>query len=205
MRRKFGISKSLMLAAGLAPLGLTGALAQSANSNVVALPEVDVISTTPLAGGGGQDIYSFPSMVQTVTPQEFARTRSPNVTDALQQYVPGVFVDDINGNPFSQELQYRGFYASPQEGTPQGLAVYQNGMRINEPFRRHRQLGSDPAAGDRTHGRFHRQSDLRPQRARRRDQHRDEERIQLARHRGANSGRLLWPRRRLFPIWQAGR
>ena len=134
MRRKFGISKSLMLAAGLGPFGLSGALAQSADSNVVALPEVDVISTTPLAGGGGQDIYSFPSMVQTVTPQEIERTRSPNITDTLQQRVPGVFVDDITGNPFSQELQYRGFYASPQQGTPQGLAVYQNGTRINEPF-----------------------------------------------------------------------
>lgn len=134
MRLNFGLSTSLVLAAGLAPLALTGALAQSADSNVVALPEVDVISTTPLAGGGGQDIYSFPSMVQTVTPEQFARTRSPNVTDALQQNVPGIFVDDVNGNPFSQELQYRGFYASPVEGTPQGLAVYQNGIRINEPF-----------------------------------------------------------------------
>ena len=134
MQRKSGLSKSLVLAAGLGPLSLTGAMAQSADSNVVALPEVDVVSTTPLSGGSGQDIYSFPSMVQTVTPDEFATTRSPNVTDTLQQRVPGVFVDDINGNPFSQELQYRGFYASPQQGTPQGLAVYQNGMRINEPF-----------------------------------------------------------------------
>ena len=134
MQRKSGLSKSLVLAAGLGPLSLTGAMAQSANSNVVALPEVDVVSTTPLSGGSGQDIYSFPSMVQTVTPDEFATTRSPNVTDTLQQRVPGVFVDDISGNPFSQELQYRGFYASPQQGTPQGLAVYQNGMRINEPF-----------------------------------------------------------------------
>ncbi len=134
MQRKSGLSKSLVLAAGLGPLSLAGAMAQSADSNVVALPEVDVVSTTPLSGGSGQDIYSFPSMVQTVTPDEFATTRSPNVTDTLQQRVPGVFVDDINGNPFSQELQYRGFYASPQQGTPQGLAVYQNGMRINEPF-----------------------------------------------------------------------
>ena len=29
---------------------------------------------------------------------------------------------------------YRGFAASPLQGTPQGLAVYVNGMRFNQPF-----------------------------------------------------------------------
>ena len=136
MSQKFSVSKSLVVAAGLAPFGLTGALAQIASdaANVVALPEVEVISTTPLPNVAGQELQSFPSLVQTVTPEEFARTRSPNITDTLQQRVPGIFVDDVNGNPFSQELQYRGFYASPVQGTPQGLAVYQNGIRINEPF-----------------------------------------------------------------------
>ena len=56
------------------------------------------------------------------------------MTDALEQRVPGVWVIDINGNPFSQELFYRGFLASPQQGAPQGLAVYQNGVRVNEAF-----------------------------------------------------------------------
>ena len=32
------------------------------------------------------------------------------------------------------DIQFRGFVASPVSGTPQGLAVYQNGMRINEAF-----------------------------------------------------------------------
>ncbi len=138
MSQRNSVSKVLALAAGFAPFNLTGVLAQSAApsdaANVVALPEVEVISTTPLPGVAGQERNTFPSMVQTVTPDEFARTRSPNVTDTLQQRTPGVFVDDINGNPFSQELQYRGFYATPQQGTPQGLAVYQNGIRVNEAF-----------------------------------------------------------------------
>ncbi|VTZ51446.1 TonB-dependent receptor [Methylocella tundrae] len=140
MLGKFGLSKILFLAAGLTPLAFTSALAQSptaaapADPNVVALPEVDVISTSPLSGGTGEERNSFPSMVQTVTPDDFARTRSPNVTDALQQRVPGVTVIDVNGNPFSQDLYYRGFQASPLQGTPQGLAVYQNGMRVNEAF-----------------------------------------------------------------------
>src|SRR5262249_34826688 len=47
---------------------------------------------------------------------------------------PGVVVDDLQGNSFQTGVQYRGFEASPVNGLPQGLAVYQNGVRINEAF-----------------------------------------------------------------------
>ncbi len=40
----------------------------------------------------------------------------------------------VAGNPFQPDVQFRGFVASPVSGTPQGLAVYQNGVRINEAF-----------------------------------------------------------------------
>ena len=48
--------------------------------------------------------------------------------------MPGAIISDVTGNAFSTNIQYRGFSASPVEGTPQGLAVYQNGVRINEVF-----------------------------------------------------------------------
>src|SRR5690606_21944455 len=32
------------------------------------------------------------------------------------------------------DLQFRGFTASPLLGLPQGVAVYQNGVRVNEPL-----------------------------------------------------------------------
>ena len=37
-------------------------------------------------------------------------------------------------NPFQPDVAYRGFVASPTVGVPQGLAVYQNGVRVNEAF-----------------------------------------------------------------------
>ena len=49
-------------------------------------------------------------------------------------YVPGIVVNEVAGNPFQPDVQFRGFVASPVAGTPQGLAVYQNGVRINEAF-----------------------------------------------------------------------
>ena len=73
-------------------------------------------------------------MVDTVTAADISRTYSMSVTEALQQRVPSVNLQDVQGNGFFQDLRYRGFTASPLQGTPQGLAVYVNGMRFNEAF-----------------------------------------------------------------------
>src|SRR5262249_50069216 len=56
------------------------------------------------------------------------------LTDVLFQRVPGVSVSDPHGNRALQEIQYRGFAASPLQGRPQGLAVYLGGVRVNEAF-----------------------------------------------------------------------
>ncbi len=97
------------------------------------LPEVTVIDTTPLHGDG-IDRDKVPAMVQTLTAEDFTRTNSFAMTDALGQRIPGVTITDVQGNALSEDLRYRGFAASPLQGTPQGLAVYQNGIRINEAF-----------------------------------------------------------------------
>jgi outer membrane receptor protein involved in Fe transport len=91
--------------------------------------------TTPLPGPTkGTDVDKVPSGVSFIDTREIARTDSLNVTDALEKYVPSVDVSEVTGNPFNPTVQYRGFVASPIDGTPQGLAVYQNGVRINEAF-----------------------------------------------------------------------
>ena len=43
-------------------------------------------------------------------------------------------VGNVSGNDFQPDLMYRGFDATAVSGTPIGLAVYQNGVRINEAF-----------------------------------------------------------------------
>ena len=57
-----------------------------------------------------------------------------NITDALRDNIAGVNISEVTGNPFQPDVEFRGFVASPVTGTPQGLAVYQNGVRINEAF-----------------------------------------------------------------------
>jgi outer membrane receptor protein involved in Fe transport len=89
--------------------------------------------TTPVPGSG-IDIEKVPASVNVVNANQIDRLRSANISDALQQYVPSIVVNEVSGNPFQPNVQFRGFVASPVAGTPQGLAVYQNGVRINEAF-----------------------------------------------------------------------
>jgi iron complex outermembrane receptor protein len=76
----------------------------------------------------------FPATVEVTTAQEIANTHQFNLGEALNRSTPGVSVTDVTGNPFSPQVDFRGFVASPVVGTPQGLAVYQNGVRINEAW-----------------------------------------------------------------------
>ena len=45
-----------------------------------------------------------------------------------------VTLEGATTNVIQPTLRFRGFTASPLLGLPQGVAVYQNGVRINEPF-----------------------------------------------------------------------
>src|SRR5215475_7244547 len=120
------VAAGVMLGAGLAALPV-GAVAQTV------LPEIVVVAPSPLQGAG-IDRDKVPAMVQTLTADDFQRTYSPSVTETLLQRIPGVVTNDVQGNSAVQDLRYRGFVASPLAGTPQGLAVYLNGIRVNESF-----------------------------------------------------------------------
>ncbi|NVN84973.1 MAG: TonB-dependent receptor [Rhodopseudomonas sp.] len=84
--------------------------------------------------GSGIDVDKVPSSINAVGAAQIQRTGSLNIADALQQQVPGIVISEVTGNPFQPDIQFRGFVASPVAGTPQGLAVYQNGVRVNEAF-----------------------------------------------------------------------
>ncbi|MCC3247156.1 TonB-dependent receptor [Methylocystis sp. WRRC1] len=78
--------------------------------------------------------YAVPTATYTVSGKDFQNTRQFEMSSGMQQQMPGVIINDVGGNPFQPEIDYRGFNASPIAGTPQGLAVYQNGIRINEAW-----------------------------------------------------------------------
>ena len=101
---------------------------------------VTVDAPTPLPGPSqvplekAFDADKVPGTLTTIDTSQISRTNSLNITNSLQHYIPGVSVSSVGGNDFAPNVEFRGYVASPVSGTPQGLAVYQNGVRINEAF-----------------------------------------------------------------------
>ncbi len=96
-------------------------------------PAVDVVGSTPVPGLGTQ-VNQVPANVQTRSAKDIEVQQSLDVPDFLDSSVPSVNLNNIQGNPYQQQLNYRGFSASPLLGEPQGLSVYQDGVRVNTPF-----------------------------------------------------------------------
>jgi outer membrane receptor protein involved in Fe transport len=107
--------------------------ARNAPRTIRPAPTLVVYPTTPVSGSG-IDVDKVPASVNIVDVNQIERVGSASIADALQRYVPSIVVNEVTGNPFQPNVQFRGFVASPVAGTPQGLAVYQNGVRINEAF-----------------------------------------------------------------------
>ncbi|MEP6505321.1 MAG: Plug domain-containing protein, partial [Betaproteobacteria bacterium] len=94
---------------------------------------VEVIGTTPLPGLG-TPLRDVPANVQVFGGKELRRQRQGNMSEFLEQNPTSVTVNAAQGNPYQTDISFRGFTASPLLGVPQGLSVFQDGVRINEPF-----------------------------------------------------------------------
>lgn len=95
-------------------------------------PESNTVKMSPV--GGSIPVAKVPGSVYQMNSSDIKRADQVILQDALETQVPGLIVNDIQGNQFQTNVQFRGFEASPVNGVPQGLAVYQNGVRINESF-----------------------------------------------------------------------
>ena len=95
--------------------------------------QVDVIGIAP-APGSNLDRDRVPATVAVVTAAEMEDRQAASLAEALNEQLGSVTLAGATTNLFQPTLRFRGFTASPLLGLPQGIAVYQNGARINEPF-----------------------------------------------------------------------
>src|SRR5688572_2543651 len=105
-----------------------GTLAQPASTVEV----IEVVGTTPL--GAELDTDRIATNVQTATADELKEQGALDLADFMNRNLGSVFVNEVQSNPLQPDVQYRGFVGSPLLGLPQGLAIYQDGVRLNEPF-----------------------------------------------------------------------
>lgn len=139
----------LIISGTLAWFGTAGAVAQDGDDDagvpLPAAPEPN-LDSRPLPAAEFRasavarnpfvsvSLDELPRNVQQARGDALANHDGIGVQGALNQRLGSASINDVQNNPLQPDFQYRGFTASPLLGTPQGLAVYQNGVRINEPF-----------------------------------------------------------------------
>ena len=101
--------------------------------DIFEMPDIEVISNTPL-GNTGLDLKKIPGNVQIAEDEEINRHEALGLSDFMNRRLESVNINDTQNNPYQPDVTYRGFNASPLLGTPIGISIYQDGVRVNEPF-----------------------------------------------------------------------
>ncbi len=107
--------------------------AAEAQERATQAPAVEVVAPTPLPGlGVPKD--KVPANVQTGDAEDLRNPGTMTLQDLMERSFDSVNINQSQGNPYQPDINFRGFTASPLLGTSPGLSVFQDGVRINEPF-----------------------------------------------------------------------
>lgn len=132
------IRKTLMLSPMLLATGSlwaqdAAAPPPPASTAAVQLEAVRVIGLTPV-DTGGVPLERYPGNAQSATALDIQNAQAQSLSDFMARKLGSVFVSDAQNNPYQPDLFYRGYSISPLLGLPQGLALYVDGVRVNETF-----------------------------------------------------------------------
>jgi len=126
--------RAVLLAAAALAVSAPPARAQSTAPPIAAptvLPQLSVSAAAPTPTAAPT---ATPGAATTLSAHDIAQGGIAEPLAALEQQAPGVSLGNAQGNAFQPNLTYRGYTASPLDGTPQGLAVYLDGVRFNQAF-----------------------------------------------------------------------
>jgi outer membrane receptor protein involved in Fe transport len=94
---------------------------------------ITVFSPTPI-GPANQSRDQIPVPVQGLTAKNLEDSNALDLADLMNKRLTSVYINENQANPFQPDINYRGYTASPLLGTPEGLSVYIDGVRQNQPF-----------------------------------------------------------------------
>lgn len=124
--------RNVLSACLIAAMGASSSAAL-AEEDSVRLMDLEVVGTTPI-GGVGLPADDIPANVQSANAEDIERSQGLDISDFLNKNFSSISLNQAQNNPFQPDLKYRGFTASPLVGNSQGLSVYLDGVRVNEPF-----------------------------------------------------------------------
>ena len=116
----------------LSLLGLVG-LALNAQSEDLQTSKINVYSPGPLPSIG-LDRSIVPGSIHIIDPKDVAQQAGVSLADYLNNNTQGISFNEVGGNPWQPEIFYRGYSAGSILGNPQGLSIYVDGVRENQPF-----------------------------------------------------------------------
>ncbi len=126
-----GLAAGLLAAASFLLAAASTVAAQTSTQDV---ETVVVIGNAPLPGMD-IDADKIPGEVQTLSISDLTKDRQNDVLpNAVATQLSSVSLNDEQGSQFQPDFVYRGFEASPISGIAEGVAVYQDGVRLNESF-----------------------------------------------------------------------
>ena len=94
---------------------------------------VEVVAVTPIHGLGVPK-SKVAANVQVIVPPAVPALAPSDTARLLAQRATSVTVTDSQAGTFQPDMLFRGFTGSPLLGSSEGLAVYQDGVRMNEAF-----------------------------------------------------------------------
>jgi outer membrane receptor protein involved in Fe transport len=109
------------------------AFAAQAAGKLQELDPVQIIGITPLPGAD-LEATDIAAPVQVATADDIEASHALDLGEFMNRSLGSVYVNDVQNNPLQPDLNFRGYTASPLLGTPQGLSVYLDGVRLNQPF-----------------------------------------------------------------------
>lgn len=120
-------------AVGLNERGITRRIENPEGLDIQLLPEIEIVGNTPI-GTTGMANKKIAGNVQQADDKDINLHEAYAISDFMNRRLENVSINDVQNNPYQPDISYRGFTASPLAGTPIGISVYQDGVRVNEPF-----------------------------------------------------------------------
>jgi outer membrane receptor protein involved in Fe transport len=92
-----------------------------------------IVVTAPIASDS-VNLTDTPVNARVLTGDVLDRQDHANLADLLNANLGSVTLSNGTGSPYQSDVSYRGFQATSLLGSPTGLSVWLDGVRMNEPF-----------------------------------------------------------------------
>ncbi len=108
-------------------------VAQAASADPPSPAGAPIIVTAP-SGSDTIRLADSPVNAQVLAGDALTADHPANLADLLDASLGSVTLSNGTGNAYQSDVSYRGFQATSLLGSPTGLSVWLDGVRMNEPF-----------------------------------------------------------------------